>query len=151
MYKKKKGLPQIATSSLPDIVFMLLFFFMVATIMRTEDPQLKINLPSADQVQKLKDRSLVSYIYIGTPIDTAKSGREPRIQLNDQYRELEDIIPFIKRKIDLTPDFKRNALITALKVDAETKMWIVTDVKQELRKAKSYKINYNTKGSRAND
>lgn len=145
--KKKKELPAIQGSALPDIVFMLLFFFMVATVMRDQEMKVKVSLPTADQVEKLKDKSLVSYILIGPPLDTASYGSEPLIQLNDQYAELVDIAPFIELKREETIEVKRKALITALKVDEDTKMGIVTDVKQELRHIQAFKINYNTMGA----
>lgn len=145
--RKKKEVPAIQGSALPDIVFMLLFFFMVATVMRDQEMKVKISLPTATQVEKLTDKSLVNYILIGPPLDTARYGSEPLIQLNDQYAELVDIAPFIELKREETIEAKRKALITALKVDENTKMGIVTDVKQELRHVQSFKINYNTIGS----
>ena len=146
--KKKKSLPPVSTASLPDIVFILLFFFMVATVMRDREVKLKITLPEATMVEKLKDKSLVSYILIGPPLDTARYGTEPLIQLNDQYAELKEIAPFIEKKREDTPnEEKKKALLTALKVDVNTKMGIITDVKQELRHVQAYKINYNTLGS----
>lgn len=148
--KKKKGLPPISTSALPDIVFMLLFFFMVSTVMRDQDVKLQISLPAASQVEKLTDKSLVSYIFIGPPLDTARYGTEPLIQLNDQYAELVDIAPFIELKRENTIEAKRKALITAFKVDVDTRMGIVTDVKQELRHVQAFKINYNTVGGSSN-
>ena len=115
--------------------------------MRDREVKLKISLPEASMVEKLKDKSLVSYILIGPPLDTARYGTEPLIQLNDQYAELAEIAPFIEKKREETHEEKRKALLTALKVDINTKMGIITDVKQELRHVQAYKINYNTLGS----
>ena len=68
-FKKKKSgeLPAISTASLPDIVFMLLFFFMVATTMRETTLMVQNSLPTADQVEKLDKKDLVMYIYAGKP------------------------------------------------------------------------------------
>ena len=64
--KKKKGMPGISTASLPDIVFMLLFFFMVTTVMRETELKIKKpQLPKATEIKKLERKSLVSYIYVG--------------------------------------------------------------------------------------
>jgi biopolymer transport protein ExbD len=72
-FKKKKGgdLPAISTASLPDIVFMLLFFFMVATVMRDNTLMVTNKLPAADQVQKLdkKDR-VITYMLVNQVLDT---------------------------------------------------------------------------------
>jgi biopolymer transport protein ExbD len=141
--EKKKGTPAISTAALPDIIFMLLFFFMVTTVMREVDLQVKVSLPEATEVTKLEDKALVDYIYIGPPLDP-KRGTEPLIQLNDQFARLDEIGPWVdantKRRIELL----QPKITRSLKVDKETTMKIVTDVKQELRKANALKINYST-------
>lgn len=148
-FKKKSdgGTPAISTASLPDIVFMLLFFFMVVTVMR--DTSLKVNnvLPFADQTEKLDKKDLVMYIYAGKPSERYQKqfGTEARIQLNDKYASVSDIQQFIfeerqSKREELVP-----YLTTALKVDQETNMGLVSDIKQELRKAEALKINYTTK------
>ena len=97
---KKKGgksLPPISTASLPDVIFMILFFFMISTTMRDQELLVRYKLPTATEVQKLEKKSLVSFIHIGqpTPIMQAKFGTAPRIQLNDSYRTEKDILDFI--------------------------------------------------------
>jgi biopolymer transport protein ExbD len=99
--------------------------------------------PKASEVQKLEKKSLVSFIYIGKPIK-ASLGTESRIQLNDSYATVGSIQAFVVAERQSRNEFDRKVLTTSLKVDAETKMGIVTDVKQELRKAGAYKINYST-------
>jgi len=102
-----KGLPAISTASLPDIIFILLFFFMVA-------------------IQKY----------------AALLGTSPRIQLDDKFAEVEDIQKFISKERESTADKLVPFLTTNLKVHDETKMGIITDIKQELRKANQLKLNY---------
>ena len=146
--KKKSGdLPAISTASLPDIVFMLLFFFMVATVMRDNTLKIENRLPSADQVEKLDKKDLVMYIYIGKPKEEFqnKFGKESRIQLNDKFADVSDIKTFIaseraSKREELVP-----FLTTALKVDRDANMGLVGDVKQELRKENALKINYTTR------
>lgn len=142
--KGKGGLPAISTASLPDIVFMLLFFFMVSTTMRETEMRVMVNLPSASQAVKLEKKSLVSYIYIGKPIKSYQKlyGTDSRIQLNDAFKTLTDIRDFISAERDALSEADRNLLTTSLKVDEMTRMGIVSDVKQELRKASALKINY---------
>lgn len=148
-FKKKKsgGLPPISTASLPDIVFMLLFFFMVATVMRTTSLKVQNQLPNADQVEKLEKKDLVMYIHVGKPSDefAKKFGKEARIQLNDKFADVKDIKPFVAaeraaRREELVPK-----LITSLKVDKDANMGIVGDIKKVLREENALKINYGSK------
>ena len=127
--KGSKGLPPISTASLPDVIFMILFFFMVSTTMRDQELLVRYKLPEATEVQKLEKKSLVSFIHIGPPAMTmqAKFGTAPRIQLNDSYKSTRDILDFVA---------------ACLKADEATKMGIVTDVKQELRRANALKLSY---------
>lgn len=144
-FKEKGGgaTPAISTASLPDIIFMLLFFFMVTTVMREVDLQVKINLPEATEVTKLEDKALVDYIYIGPP-SNSKLGTEPVIQLNDAFAKLEEIDGWVKQGIERRDEVLQPRITRSLKVDKATSMKIVTDVKQELRKANALKINYST-------
>ncbi len=142
-----KKSPAINTSSLPDIIFMLLFFFMVSTTMREVSLVVRIKSPEASEVQKLEDKSLVSNIYIGKPTKAlaAKMGTDDRIQLNDAFAEVNQIREFVSLTREKLPDYNKSRQIISLKVDATAKMGIVTDVKQELRKSNALKINYSTR------
>ncbi len=142
---KTKANPEINTASLPDIIFILLFFFMVTTTMRQNTLMVKIKLPEATQVQKLQKKSLVSYIYIGEPANKALYGTKSRIQLNDSYATVKDIPEFVSKERQARNEAERNLITTSLKVDENTKMGIVTDVKQQLRTANALKINYSTR------
>ncbi len=142
---KTKGIPAINTASLPDVIFILLFFFMVSTTMRENSLMVKIKLPEATQVQKLQKKSLVSYIYVGEPIDQALYGTNSRIQLNDSYATVNDIQEFVSKERQARNEADRNLITFSLKVDENTKMGIVTDIKQQLRKANALKINYSTR------
>jgi len=143
----KGSSPEISTASLPDIVFMLLFFFMVTTSMRDSTVMVKTNVPSATEVKKLQHKSLVSYINVGPPLPKYQSvfGAEPRIQLNDQFATIEDIQQFIVSEREKKKEYERPQMTTSLKVDSETKMGIVVDIKQALREASALKINYSTR------
>mgnify|MGYP003648062705 FL=1 len=145
--KGSKGQPAVNTAALPDIVFMLLFFFMVTTTMRETTLKVKVITPKATEVEKLERKSLVSYIYIGEPIKSLQSsfGTAPRIQLNDAFATKEDLFQFVEMEKDKRDEAERNLVTWSLKVDQKTKMGIVTEVKQELRKVNALKINYSTK------
>lgn len=145
--KGNKAVPQVSTASLPDIIFMLLFFFMVTTVMRETDLLVKINPSSAKEVQKLEKKDLVSFIYIGEPVQT-RLGTNTRIQLNDAFGNVADIPNFIALEREARDEVDRKFLTTSLKVDKATKMGIVTDIKQELRKVGAFKINYSVTEAR---
>lgn len=145
-FKKDTGAKsvKINTASLPDIIFMLLFFFMVTTTMRETTLFVRTQLPSATEIQKLERKSLVSFIYIGPPLQYQVFGTEPRIQLNDAFASVSEIASFIAAEREARQEAERNLMTTSLKVDRETRMGIVTDVKQELRLVNALKINYST-------
>ena len=144
----KKEVPQVSTSSLPDIVYMLIFFFMITTTMRDVELKVKASpLPKASEIQKLEHKALVSSIYIGAPRDS-KLGTESRIQLDDAFATPADIADWIQKERDSRNPADIPLLTTALKVHKDTRMGVVTDVKQELRKVGAFRINYTTlKGS----
>ena len=139
----KKEVPQVSTSSLPDIVYMLIFFFMITTSMRDVELKVKTAMPKATEIQKLEKKALVSSIYIGPPRD-AKLGTESRIQLNDQFARPDDIADWVLQEREARNEADRPLLTTALKVHRDTRMGVVTDVKQELRKVGAFRINYTT-------
>lgn len=142
--KEKGEMPAISTASLPDIVFMLLFFFMVATVMRDSSLMIQNQLPSADQVEKLKkDRTV--FIYAGKPSSQYKQfGEEPRIQYNDAFIGVEDIQFSVIGAIGDLNEELQSKVVIGLKVDKDTNAGLVSDIKQELRKANALKVMYIT-------
>ena len=143
----KREVPAISTASLPDIVFMLLFFFMVSTTMREVTLMIQNNMPEATQAVKLEKKSLVSSIYVGKPTPQYQGayGTEPRIQLNDSFATLQEIAAFVAAEQATRNEEDRNSIINNLIVQEDVTMGIVTDIKQELRKANSLKINYGSR------
>lgn len=142
--KKKKDPPAITTASLPDIVFMLLCFFMVVTKMRDAEVKVRTVVPTASELQKLEDKSLVNHIYIGEPAQqfVAQLGTAPRIQLDDQFATPQDIARWVASRRAKTTPALHNKMIAALKVDGDVKMGIITEVKTELRKQNLRKVSY---------
>ena len=147
-FKKKKGgdVPAISTASLPDIVFMLLFFFMVATVMKDSDLMIQNALPKADQVTKLEKKDRVMFIFAGKPHEKYRRqyGEGARIQLNDRLSDVTDIKNFVFAERAARDPALEKVLTTSLKVDKEVKMGLVGEIKQELRKVEALKINYTT-------
>ena len=142
--KEKRTVPQPPSGSLSDIVFMLLFFFMVTTTMRETETKVMVKLPEASEVAKLERKDLTSYINIGTPMKNlqAQFGNDSRIQLNDSFKTTAEIRDFIAAERDAMSEADRSFMTVAIKADENTRMGIVTDVKQELRKCSALKIMY---------
>lgn len=143
--KKGKGeTPAISTASLPDIVFMILMFFMVSTSMRQTERKVRVTMPQASEIAKLERKDLSSYIYVGTPTNqyVAQYGTESRIQLNDSFRTVDDIRDFIAAERDNLSEADRPFMTVNIKADQDTRMGIITDIKQELRRCSALKIMY---------
>ena len=142
--KKENKVAGFSTASMGDIVFILLFFFMVTVTMRESEIKVKTNFPKATEISKLERKDLTVYIHMGAPIpsEQARYGTETRIQLNDSFRSVEDIGKFIASFRDALPETDRSYMETALNIDQETKMGIVSDVKEELRRCSALKIMY---------
>ena len=148
-FKKEtsKELPQMASTSLSDIVFMLLFFFMVTTSMRKATVMVEQKMPIVTETKLLENRSLVSYINIGKPLNERMYGNRTRIQLNDSFADVADIEAFISSEREMRDEWERNKMTTALKIDENVLMGLVSDVKQALRKCEALKIMYMTRKS----
>lgn len=145
--KDKRGVGGLNTSSLPDIVFMLLFFFMVSTSMRDVELKVRIRNPEASEVTKLEKKSMVTYIYVGVPQRSfqSKFGTEPRLQLNDQFASVDDIQSYIVQERESMSENDRPLMTVSIKADYDCPMGIITDVKQALRKAQALKISYSAR------
>jgi len=148
-FQKKRGAasPEVSTASLPDIIFMLLFFFMVVTVLRDSELKLNVKTPSATQLTKLQEKSLVNYLYIGKPKEKFQEiyGTSPRLQLGDKFATVSDIPLFLEKHKIKVPENKRNKITSSLRIDGEVTMGIVQDVKIALRKANQLKVNYSAK------
>ena len=149
MFKKdgKKEMPGIASGSLSDIVFMLLFFFMVTTQMRETENKVVVKIPSASESVKLERKDLSSYINIGTPIRSlqAQYGTDARIQLNDSFKTVDDIRDFVAAERDSKSEADRSFMTICIRADQDVRMGIITDVKQELRRCSALKIMYSAR------
>lgn len=121
---------EIPTASMPDIVFMLLLFFMVTTTLREVDVLVDFKLPEAQAIEKIENKRLVSYVWVGNT---------GRVQVNDSIVKLEDIQSIMYKKRQELPN-----VIVSLRIDKNQEMGLVTDIQQELRKAYCLRINYST-------
>jgi biopolymer transport protein ExbD len=147
-FKKKKSgkLPEISTASLPDIVFMLLFFFMTATTMKDSDLKIENKLPKADQTAKLHKKQYVMYIYAGKPSERYRTslGESDRIQMADKIAPVSEVRNFVINERASRNSEDEKYLTASLKIDKDVRMGLVQDIKQELRKVDQLKVNYTT-------
>jgi biopolymer transport protein ExbD len=144
--KKSEASQEIPTSALPDIIFMLLFFFMVTTVLRETTINVRQSIPSATELRKLQRKSLVSYLYMGKPKQNLVGtfGTEPKIQANDVFINPKDLVLWVSQEKDKLSEVERDQITIALKVDKEVKMGLISDVQLELREANARKLMYTT-------
>ena len=145
--KRGKSKPAISTASLPDIIFMLLFFFMVVTVLRDAELKVSVITPFATALTKLEEKSLVNYLYIGRPVKKYQElyGTKPRLQLGDKFATIADIPLFLEKHKIKVSEAKHGRITSSLRVDGEVTMGIVQDVKTQLRKSGQLRVNYSAK------
>ncbi|MGF1669721.1 MAG: ExbD/TolR family protein [Balneolaceae bacterium] len=139
--KTAKTSQKVPTSAMPDVVFMLLIFFMVTTVLREVELQVQIDFTTAENIEKIEQKRLVSYVYIGPERLPNNRLGETKVQIDDA---LVDDIGAI-RNIMYDKLLEEPRLIVSLRVDKDSEFGIVTDVQQELRHAGTLRINYSTK------
>lgn len=143
-FKKKTVVKQeIPTSSMPDVVFMLLFFFMVTTELRKTSIDVLQRIPQATELRKLQRKTLVVDLYIGES-KTKAQGDDFKIQADDNFILPSEVLLWVNRKRDALPEAERDLMTVSMKVDRETKRGIIADVETELRKANARRILYAT-------
>ena len=128
--KKIKLNSDIPTASMPDIIFMLLIFFMVTTVLR-EYSGLPINLPKAKRIEKLKSKRHTTHIWVS---------KEGLISIEDKLYPVDDVRHIMYEKRSTNPQ-----IVTSLKADEDARMGLVSGIHNELRKADALKLNYSTK------
>ena len=144
-FKKKasREMPEMNTSSLPDLIFTILFFFMMVTTMREVTLLVRIDRPSGTELEKLEKKSAVSFIYVGPPTDNlrAQMGNSTRIQVNDRFigdvREIMDFVAAERQGM-----MNQAEQVISIKADKGTQMGYITDIKEVLRKSWALRINY---------
>ena len=143
--KRKKGIPAVNTAALPDIVFMLLFFFMVTTTMRETSLQIDTPaLPSATEVKKLEHKSLVSTIYIGKAKDPKYGIGYNKIQLNDKIASADQVPTFIINARTKDAENEIPFMTTSIKADKQSSVGTIIDIRLKLRDVNALKVSYST-------
>jgi len=141
---EKREAPALSTSSLPDIIFMLLFFFMAVTSMKEVTFKVKIAAPEATELQKLENKSVVRYVYVGKPTEEYKRmfGSETRIQLSDAFADIAELEDYVVSERSAMKEEDQNLMTISIKADKDTRMGVITDIKQALRRAYALKLSY---------
>ena len=136
--------PELNTASLPDLIFSVLFFFMIVTHMRKVTLKVECRVPQGKELTRLTKKSAVSYIYIGTPTREfqSKYGKGTRIQVNDKFVTAPEVMDYIlAEKQRMSPEDLK-IMSVSIRADKSTKMGVITDVKQALRQSNVLRINY---------
>ena len=145
--RKKKDSPEVSTASLPDIIFMLLFFFMTVTVLRTAAAQVTIELPETASAIKVNHEASEYNIYIGAELDR----EDPKVQINEYLVSMKQFAQILESISKPLMDFEKMKVQIYLRVDRNVKMDIVYDVKLLLRKHGLRKINYIVKKVRSSE
>ncbi len=137
-------MPELNTSSLPDLIFSILFFFMIVTSMREEEVKIEFKLPKGTGLSKIERKTAVVNIYVGSPSKQYASqfGTSTRIQLNDRFASVKDVAPFVANERADMRQADQAIMKVALKADQDVQMGIMTDVKMELRRARALSLMY---------
>ena len=139
-----KEVPELNTSSLPDLIFSILFFFMMVTSMREVTMKVDVTTPKGTEIEKLEKKSLVTYVYVGKPNKEYRSrmGTASQIQLNDDFASVDAIGEYIYQEREAMPERDKPFMKVSMKIDEATQMGIVTDIKMALREAWALNIVY---------
>ena len=142
--RRRYEVPGLNTASLPDLIFTVLFFFMIVTHMRKVTIKVKYRVPHATELTRLTKKTAVSYVYIGRPERQlqAVAGSSTRIQLNDKFATANQIVDYIEAERNRMSPEDKQQMTVSIKADKSTKMAVITDVKQALRRANALKISY---------
>ena len=142
--RRRYEVPGLNTASLPDLIFSVLFFFMIVTHMQKVAVKVQFRTPQGTELTRLTKKSAVTYIYIGHPTNNLQHtlGAETRIQLNDKFGSVADIIDYVSAEKERMSPEDQQQMTVSVKADQSTKMGVINDVKLALRKAKAYRISY---------
>ena len=137
---KKGGGPQLNTASMPDLIFTVLFFFMIVTHMRKVTLKVEYQVPQGTELTRLTKKTAVSYVYIGKR--NGQKGADMQVQLNDKFAQVEDIAGYVAAERDRMSPADLPNMTVSIKADRSAPMGLITDVKQQLRRANALRINY---------
>ena len=137
-------IPALNTASLPDLIFSILFFFMLVVHMRKATVHVKYQVPTATELSRLYNKSSVQYIYIGRPVNRLGQvdGKDTVVQLNDHLTSIPEIRNYLIRLSAALPPEQRRQLSVSIKADRHVDMGTIMDLKQALREANVLNVNF---------
>ena len=142
--QRNRQVPGLNLASMPDLIFTVLFFFMIVTHMRDVDPKVHYQVPQGTELEKEVNKAGLVYVFIGKPVDA--QGRqlsdETRIQMGNRYITVDEIGKEIAKERDHMSEEDRQRLTVCIRADRNTEMGIINDVKQALRKSYALNISY---------
>ncbi|MCI6159903.1 MAG: biopolymer transporter ExbD [Prevotellaceae bacterium] len=142
--RRERKVPGLNMASMPDLIFTVLFFFMIVTHMRSVPLKVKYQMPAGTELTKLTNKSTTTYIYIGRPVNGKgqETGGEMQIQMNDKLVDVPSVTDYVASERKRMSPEDVEVMTVSLKADKNVDMGLITDVKQALRKAKAGKVNY---------
>ena len=136
--RKRRSVPELNTASLPDLIFTVLFFFIIVTHMRQDEVKVRYRVPEGRQLTKMK--SGVTHVYIGKPVDGRQEGY--RIQVDSKGVALDQLVDYLaESRSGMSPD-EAQEMTVALSADKDVDMKTVMEVKQALRRANALKVTF---------
>lgn len=141
--RPRRSVPVLNTASLPDLIFTVLFFFMVVTHMRKVTLKVRYTVPQGTELTRLTKKSAVTYVYIGRPM-AGRGATEgtSAIQVNDKYATSADLVDYLsEEKKRMSPE-DRSRMTVSVKADRNTHMDVVNRVKLALRQADVRRVSY---------
>lgn len=145
LYRNRNhDIPALNTASLPDLIFSILFFFMLVVHMRKATVHVKYQVPTATELSRLYNKSSVQYIYIGRPVNRLGQvdGKDTVVQLNDHLTSIPEIRDYLIRLSAALPPEQRRQLSVSIKADRHVDMGTIMDLKQALREANVLNVNF---------
>lgn len=145
MFKKeKREVPGLNTAALPDLIFTVLFFFMIVTHMRQADLKVQYRVPEGTELSRLTHKSTAQYVYIGPPSKELQAvmGTETLIQLNDRIVSVDELRDLLIEQRRLMSDEDCDRMVVSIRADQHTDMGIIADVKHALREANALRVSY---------
>lgn len=140
---KNENNVEISTASLPDIVFLLLFFFMVSATIKTKEDKVTIEYPKAMALSQVDQKSLIREISIGVPKNN-RFGKEPSIDVDGKIIDVDAVAQWAVEQQETLPEVQRDQMIVMLKADAHVTMGMISDIQEKLKEVNARKVLFRT-------
>lgn len=143
--RRQAPLPGLNLASLPDLIFTVLFFFMVVTHMRQVTPHVSTPLPQGSDLETTSRSAVRLYVLIGRPVGADGqpiAAADYHVQLGDQLIPVMELGSRVSRLCHNMSDDARRQLVVTIRADRDTPMALIDVVKQQLRQAGALRVDY---------